>query len=285
MASKPDGLWCNRSSICGETTRRYRSRYTRPAALAPKRPTTCCGAAVGNGGRSPERPRALLMTRPIIVAPSILSADFGRLADEVRAVDEAGADWIHVDVMDGRFVPNITIGPIVVEAVRKATTKPVDVHLMIVEPEHYLDDFARAGADHILVHCEPSATIHLHRTLNHIRDLGKTAGVVLNPATPLSLVEYVLDLCGVVLIMTVNPGFGGQQFLPEMLPKIRALPPLCNERGVDPVIEVDGRLSGANAWQVRDAGATAIVAGSHIFHAPDYAKAIEAIRQSTAPLR
>jgi ribulose-phosphate 3-epimerase len=129
------------------------------------------------------------MTRPIIVAPSVLSADFGRLAEEVRAVDVAGADWIHVDVMDGRFVPNITIGPIVVEAVRKATTKPVDVHLMIVEPERYLDDFAQAGADHLLVHCEPSSTIHLHRTLAHIRDLGKIAGVVLNPATPLSLFE------------------------------------------------------------------------------------------------
>jgi ribulose-phosphate 3-epimerase len=162
------------------------------------------------------------MTRQIIVSPSILSADFGRLAAEVRAVDEAGADWIHVDVMDGRYVPNITIGPVVVEAVRKATAKPVDVHLMIVEPERYLEDFARAGADHLLVHCEPSSTIHLHRTLAHICDLGKTAGVVLNPATPLTLIEYVLEFCGVVLIMTVNPGFGGQQFLPEMLPKIRA---------------------------------------------------------------
>jgi len=220
------------------------------------------------------------MSRPLIVAPSILSADFGRLADEVRAVDAAGADWIHVDVMDGRFVPNITIGPVVVEAVRKATAKPVDVHLMIVEPERYIDDFARAGADHLLVHCEPSSTVHLHRTLTQIRDLGKTAGVVLNPATPLSMIEYVLDLCGVVLIMSVNPGFGGQQFLPEMLAKIRALRRLCDERGLDPVIEVDGGLSGENSWQVSEAGATAIVAGSHIFHAPDYAGAIAAIRNS-----
>src|ERR1700751_4733410 len=223
------------------------------------------------------------MTRSLIVAPSILSADFGRLADEVRAVDVAGADWIHVDVMDGRFVPNITIGPVVVEAVRKATAKPVDVHLMIVEPERYLEEFARAGADHLLVHCEPSSTVHLHRTLTQIRDLGKTAGVVLNPATPLSLIEHVLHLCGVVLVMTVNPGFGGQQFLPEMLPKIRALRCLCDERGIDPVIEVDGGLSGANARQVINVGATAIVAGSHVFHAPDYAAAIAAIRRAAPP--
>jgi ribulose-phosphate 3-epimerase len=221
------------------------------------------------------------MSRPVIVAPSILSADFGRLAAEVRAVDAAGADWIHVDVMDGRFVPNITIGPIVVKAVRRATAKPVDVHLMIVEPERYLEDFAQAGADHLIVHCEPSSTIHLHRTLSQIRDLGKTAGVVLNPATPLAQIEHVLDLCGIVLIMTVNPGFGGQKFLPEMLPKIRALRRLCDERGLDPVIEVDGGLSGDNAWRVLDAGATAIVAGSHVFHAPDYARAIASIRNST----
>ena len=221
-----------------------------------------------------------MKTKQIIVAPSILSADFGRLAEEVRTVDRAGADWIHVDVMDGRFVPNITIGPVVVEALRKATEKPVDVHLMIVEPERYLDDFARAGADHLIVHCEPSSTVHLHRTLSHIRDLGKTAGVVLNPATPLTQIEYVLGLCDIVLIMTVNPGFGGQKFLPEMLPKIRALRRLCDEQGVDPVIEVDGGLSGENAWRVIEAGANAIVAGSHVFHAPDYADAIASIRHS-----
>jgi ribulose-phosphate 3-epimerase len=223
------------------------------------------------------------MTRPVIVAPSILSADFGRLAEEVRAVEQAGADWIHVDVMDGRFVPNLTIGPVVVEAVRRATGKPIDVHLMMVEPERYLDAFAKAGADHLLVHCEPSSTIHLHRTLSHIRDLGKTAGTVLNPATPLAQIEHVLDLCGIVLVMTVNPGFGGQKFLPSMLPKIRALRRLCDERGLDTIIEVDGGLGGDNAWQVVEAGATAIVAGSAVFGAGDYAAAIAAIRHSAPP--
>ena len=223
------------------------------------------------------------MRHRLIVAPSILSADFARLGDEVRAVERAGADWIHVDVMDGRFVPNLTIGPVVVAAVRKVTQKPLDVHLMIVEPERYLDDFAQAGADHIMVHCEPSATIHLHRTLSHIRDLGKIAGVVLNPATPLSQIEHVLDLCGIVLVMTVNPGFGGQKFLPSMLPKIRALRRMIDERGLETMIEVDGGLSGANAWQAIDAGAGAIVAGSAVFGAKDYAAAIAAIRRSAPP--
>ena len=220
------------------------------------------------------------MTAPIIVAPSILSADFARLGEEVRAVAAAGADWIHVDVMDGRFVPNLTIGPVVVEAVRRVTSKPLDVHLMMVEPERYLEAFAHAGADHLLVHCEPSSTVHLHRTLSQIRDLGKVAGTVLNPATPPVQIEEVLDLCGIVLVMSVNPGFGGQAFLPSVLPKIRALRQMCDERGLDTIIEVDGGLSGANAWRVIDAGARAIVAGSAVFSAADYAAAISAIRHS-----
>jgi ribulose-phosphate 3-epimerase len=224
------------------------------------------------------------MNRPApgaaFIAPSILSADFARLGEEVRAVVAGGADWIHFDVMDGRFVPNITFGPIVVEGVREATDKPIDVHLMIVEPERYLEDFAKAGADHLLVHCEPSSTVHLHRTLSHIRDLGKVAGTVLNPGTPLVFIEHVLELCDIVLIMTVNPGFGGQRFLPAMLPKIRALRRMCDERGLDTVIEVDGGIGGDNAWQVVEAGANSIVAGSAVFHAADYAAAIAAIRHS-----
>jgi ribulose-phosphate 3-epimerase len=223
------------------------------------------------------------MKKPIIVAPSILSADFARLGEEVRAVEAAGADWIHVDVMDGRFVPNLTIGPVVVQAVRRVTSKPLDVHLMIVEPERYLDAFAQAGADHLLVHCEPSSTIHLHRTLSHIRDLGKRAGVVLNPGTSLTQIEEVLDLCDIILVMSVNPGFGGQSFIPTVVPKIRRLREMCDARGLDPVIEVDGGLSGKNAWQVIQAGATAIVAGSAVFGAADYAAAIGAIRHSAPP--
>jgi ribulose-phosphate 3-epimerase len=211
-----------------------------------------------------------------------LSADFTRLGEEVQAVDRAGADWIHVDVMDGRFVPNITIGPLVVQAVRRSTAKPLNVHLMIVEPERYVGAFAKAGADHLLVHAEPGATTHLHRVLTQIRELGKKPGVVLDPASPPELIEYVLHLCDVVLVMTVNPGFGGQAFLPEMLPKIRRLRAMCAERDLHPVIEVDGGENAMTAAQAAEAGATAIVAGSAIFGAPDYAAAIATIRSHAA---
>ncbi|MEL7501886.1 MAG: ribulose-phosphate 3-epimerase [Cyanobacteria bacterium J06554_6] len=219
-----------------------------------------------------------------VISPSILSADFSRLGDEVRAVDAAGADWIHVDVMDGRFVPNITIGPLIVKALRPVTDKPLDVHLMIVEPEKYVKDFADAGADIISVHAEHNASPHLHRTLGLIRELGKQAGVVLNPSTPLALIENVLDICDLILIMSVNPGFGGQSFIPSVLPKIRQLRQMCDERGLDPWIEVDGGLKAHNTWQVLDAGANAIVAGSAVFKAPNYAEAIEGIRNSKQPM-
>ncbi len=220
------------------------------------------------------------MKRPVLVAPSILSSDFGRLADDVRAVDEAGADWIHVDVMDGRFVPNITLGPIIVEAVRKATSKPLDVHLMIVEPEKYVEAFAKAGADLITVHAE--ACPHLHRNLEQIRSLGKKAGLVLNPGTHESTIEHLLPLCDLVLLMSVNPGFGGQKFIAQTVHKVRRLRAQIDRLGLPTLIEIDGGIVPDTAAQVAAAGADVLVAGNAIFRAPSYKDAIDGIKNACA---
>jgi len=199
------------------------------------------------------------------IAPSILSADFGRLGLEVEAAERAGADWIHVDVMDGRFVPNITLGPVVVKAVRAATSLPVDVHLMIVEPERYVGDFVEAGADVVSVHIEASP--HLHRTLQQIRKLGAKAGVVLNPHTSEDALRYVLEDADVFLMMSVNPGFGGQSFLPHVLPKLRWLKSELERRGLTADLEIDGGITKETARAAREAGANVLVAGSAVYGA------------------
>jgi ribulose-phosphate 3-epimerase len=216
------------------------------------------------------------MTPPVRIAPSLLSADFGRLADEVRAAEAAGADWIHVDVMDGRFVPNITIGPLVVEAVRRVTKLPVDAHLMIVEPEKYVEAFAKAGADVISVHAEVSP--HLHRTLQAIRAAGARPAVALNPSTGLEAVEYVLGDCEMVLVMTVNPGFGGQRYVDACTEKVRRLRAMADARGLALDIQVDGGVKPDTVHTPAGAGANVFVAGTAVFGANDYAAAIRALR-------
>jgi ribulose-phosphate 3-epimerase len=212
------------------------------------------------------------------IAPSILSADFGRLADEVRAI--ASADYVHVDVMDGHFVPNLTIGPVVIDAVKRATALPLDVHLMIEDAERWVGAYAKAGADIIGVHVE--AAPHLHRTIGQIRELGKRACVVLNPATPLTSIEYVLGDVQQVLIMSVNPGFGGQSFIPSQLDKIRALRRMILDRGLSIDIEVDGGIKVDNVAAVVDAGANVIVSGSGVFGTKDYAATIAELRRRGA---
>jgi ribulose-phosphate 3-epimerase len=216
--------------------------------------------------------------QPVRIAPSILSSDFGRLADEVAAVERAGADWIHVDVMDGRFVPNITIGPLVAKAVRRATKLPVDCHLMIMEPERYVKDFADAGADVISVH--PEATIHLERTLQSIRALGKKAGVVLNPSTSESVVEYVMHCVDLVLVMSVNPGFGGQAFIPQVLPKVERLRAMIDRTGRAIDLQIDGGITADTIGAARAAGVDCFVAGNAVYGQKDYAHAIRALKDN-----
>ena len=212
-----------------------------------------------------------------LIAPSILSADFSKLGDEIKAVETAGADWIHADVMDGHFVPNITIGPLVVEAVRRVTNLPIDVHLMIENPDNYISAFAEAGASYISVQVE--TCIHLNRTVQLIKDCGAHAGVVLNPSTPLASLEWVIEDVDYVLIMSVNPGFGGQAFIPGSLAKIKALRKQIQERGLAALIEVDGGVNEKTIAEIAAAGADIFVAGSAIFGSTDYQKTIQSFRR------
>ncbi|MCJ7539279.1 MAG: ribulose-phosphate 3-epimerase [Desulfobacterales bacterium] len=211
------------------------------------------------------------------IAPSILSADFSKLGDEIRSVEKAGADWIHVDVMDGHFVPNITIGPLIVEAARRITSLPLDVHLMIENPDRYIEDFATAGADLISVQVE--ACIHLNRTIQMIKALDLRAGVVLNPSTPLSAIEWTLEDVDFVMIMSVNPGFGGQKFIPNSLDKIRSLRKMIQDRGLSILIEIDGGVNEKTIKNISDAGVDVFVAGSAIFKSPDYKETISKFRK------
>jgi ribulose-phosphate 3-epimerase len=212
----------------------------------------------------------------IKIAPSILSADFMRLGEEIKAVEAAGADMLHLDIMDGHFVPNITIGSAIVEAIKKATALPLDVHLMIEEPDKFLRDFIKAGADYITVHVE--ASVHLHRTVQWIKESGVKAGVSLNPATPIWSLDHILSEIDMVLLMSVNPGFGGQEFIPCVLDKIKTLRNLINERGFDVLIEVDGGVKPDNAEEIASAGADILVMGSAFFNSEDYGVLMKRLR-------
>lgn len=210
------------------------------------------------------------------IAPSILSADFSKLGEEILAVEKAGADYIHIDVMDGHFVPNITIGPLIVEAIRPITKLPLDVHLMIENPDQYLEAFAKAGADYMTVHVE--ACRHLHRSIQMIKTLGVKAGVVLNPATPVDTIQHMIGDIDMVLLMSVNPGFGGQKFIPEVLPKISQVKQMAEAKGLTIEIEVDGGVNPETALMCTRAGANVLVAGSAIYNQENYAKAISQLK-------